>query len=114
MELSSHSTSLVLNTVHVFLGFLITSFVSNLAFTGNFKSKWLCFCALEIGTLHSGDNMIPSPNLEGGRGFLWILEPHGIKRTWQLEFGNGKFVIYVDCFQIPERQVAERKGVALK
>lgn len=31
------------------------------------------------------------------------------ERTWQLEFGNGKFVIYDDCFQIPERQVAEKR-----
>lgn len=31
------------------------------------------------------------------------------ERTWKLEFGNGKFVIYVDSFQIPERQVAEKR-----
>lgn len=42
------------------------------------------FCALETGTRHSGDNRMPSPNLDEGRGFLWILEPHGMKELGSL------------------------------
>lgn len=107
--MSSHGTSLGLNTFHVFLCLFIPSFVSTLVLTGNSKSKWICFCALETGTLHSGDNRIPSPNLDEDRGFLWILEPHGMKELGSLSLANGKFVIYVDSFQIPGRQVAEKR-----